>query len=82
VLRVFEYLCDNCKTITEDFRKDEAREIPLCCPECGAEARFIISAPRISLEGLTGDFPGAYDRWEKVRKQKQKQEEKKSYIED
>lgn len=40
------------------------------CPTCGKEADKIISTPRISLEGVTGDFPGAAISFERKHRQK------------
>jgi hypothetical protein len=34
----------------------------------------LIAAPRISLEGLSGDFPTAADQWEKRRESHMKKE--------
>ena len=33
------------------------------CPTCGEQAKRLVSIPRISLEGYTGDFPTAADAW-------------------
>lgn len=79
---IYEYLCSKCNTLTEDLRKMDEREIPAVCPDCGEPARFIISAPRVDLEGITGDFPGAADKWVKKREQKQRQETRKSYYDE
>lgn len=46
------------------------------CPECGDTATKLISAPQVKLEGITGSFPGAASRWEQVRAEKLKQEQK------
>jgi hypothetical protein len=35
------------------------------CGECGQEAKRIISPIRVSLEGTSGDFPSAADKWAK-----------------
>ncbi len=43
----------------------------LACETCGLTAERAPSAPRINLEGCTGDFPGAHMRWEQKRAQKQ-----------
>jgi hypothetical protein len=29
-----------------------------------------ISTPTVSLEGITGAFPGAHDKWARIREQK------------
>jgi hypothetical protein len=35
------------------------------CGECGQEAKRIISPIRCKLEGVSGDFPSASDKWAK-----------------
>lgn len=71
--RIFEFLCDN-NHLTEQFIDEDARTT--LCRECGALAMRQISTPRISLEGITGAFPGAADKWVKKRAEKLKQEQK------
>jgi hypothetical protein len=33
--------------------------------ECGKEAKFIISAPAVQLDGSDPSFPGAHEKWVK-----------------
>ena len=41
------------------------------CPHCGASAKRLISTPRLDPRmGLDPDFPGAYDKWAKTRRQR------------
>ena len=70
--RLFEFACDEYH-ITERLVDDSVRAITC---QCGKNADRIVSAPNIKLEGITGAFPGAYDRWERVRAEKLKQERK------
>jgi hypothetical protein len=70
--RIFEFACPE-GHITERLVDSEQRTV-LC--RCFAEAERIVSAPRVNLEGITGAFPGAYDKWERVRKEKLAQERK------
>jgi putative FmdB family regulatory protein len=60
-MRVYDYRCKDCGHTHEAFLKgpEETQECPRCC---GVSARQL-STPRFHLEGLTGDFPGAADRW-------------------
>ena len=58
--RIFEFRCAK-GHLTEKFVDDETRSIE--CPHCRNEASRIISSPRISLEGITGAFPSAFDAW-------------------
>ena len=71
--RMFEFICGN-SHISDQLVDDAIRTAP--CRECGAEAIRQISTPRIALEGITGAFPGAADKWVKKRAEKLKQEQK------
>lgn len=73
---IYEYVCSDGHT-SEHLTKVADRELPVVC-HCGNWANYKISAPTVKLEGITGAFPGAYDRWEKVHKQKLEQERKKN----
>ena len=58
--RIFEFRCAENHT-TESYVDDTVNAIE--CPVCQLMALRIISAPRIALEGITGDFPTATDAW-------------------
>ena len=58
--RIFEFRCVK-DHISEKFVDDEVKTIT--CPHCSNDASRIISSPRISLEGITGAFPSAFDKW-------------------
>lgn len=68
--RMFEFVCSN-GHLTEKFIDDDARVIS--CPLCGEQSVRLISTPRINLEGFTGAFPGAADKWLRIRAEKHKQ---------
>ena len=68
-----DFICDE-DHVTEALREDSVRTIS--CPICGKDAVKAVSAPTIKLEGFTGAFPDAYDRWTRVRAEKLKQEQK------
>lgn len=36
------------------------------CPVCDKQAKRLVSIPTIKLEGYSGSFPTAADRWAKV----------------
>lgn len=72
--RIFEFACSD--THVTDRFVDESVYTVTC--ECGKDAKRIVSAPRINLEGITGAFPGAYDKWERVRAERLKVERKKN----
>jgi hypothetical protein len=58
--RMYEFRCAENHT-TESYVDDKVNAIE--CPVCQLMALRIISAPRIALEGITGDFPTAADAW-------------------
>lgn len=61
-----DFHCDRCGSDLERYVDSETRSI--AC-DCGSEARRVIGTPRIALEGITGSFPGAHDRWARVREE-------------
>lgn len=63
--------------IHEAFEDSEVRQRP--CKVCDTTAKRLISTPRISLDGCSGDFPGEAMRWEAKRAERLKQERSKSY---
>ena len=72
-----DFLCDE-GHVTEAFRDDSEQSI--VCPVCSNAAVRTLSAPNIKLEGFSGDFPGAYNRWTKIRAEKLKQEQKRNVL--
>lgn len=64
--------------VTEALREDSVTAI--VCAHCGKEAIKALAAPRSKLEGFSGAFPDAYDRWTKVRAEKLKQEQKQNVL--
>lgn len=73
--RMFDFLCDFGHE-SERLVDDSVRTID--CPICGKEAHRLVSSPQVKLEGFTGAFPDAYDRWAKVRAEKLHQEQKRN----
>ena len=74
--RMFDFQC-SCGNIEEKFISDAVFTVE--CSECGKESRRMIATPRINLEGITGDFPGAYAAWERKRKEALTVAQKRSY---
>lgn len=70
-MRVFDFVCPN-NHVHEHFVPNGQTEVP--CPDCGQEARRMVSAPAFKLEGWSGSFPGAAMKWERdhVNRAKQK----------
>lgn len=73
--RMFDFLCTEGHEF-ESFIDDSIRTMQ--CPACGKDANRLVSSPQVKLEGITGAFPDAYSRWEKVRAEKLKQEQKRN----
>jgi hypothetical protein len=71
--RIFEFRCAK-EHISEKYVDESVTVIQ--CPHCTNDATRLISAPRISLEGITGDFPSASRAWEKRRQSHMKYERK------
>jgi len=71
--KLFEFHCFTCDNHFEELT-EYRQTFP--CPKCNSNADKIISAPRVSLEGWSGSFPGAADAWDKKRKQKLAEERK------
>lgn len=74
--RIFEFLCQD-NHLSEAYIDESERTIQ--CKECGKEAVRIVSKVNMKLEGITGDYPTAYDAWERKHTEKLKEERKKSY---
>jgi hypothetical protein len=72
--RMYEFRCSNGHT--EEKFIDESVRDSTC--SCGEVSKRIVSMPAVKLEGVTGAFPGAYSKWERVRAEKLAQERKKN----
>jgi hypothetical protein len=73
--RLYEFLCTDGHT-TEQYVDSEVRTGS--CRECAKEATRVVSTGTIKLEPFSGAFPGAYDRWDRLRASKLAQERKKA----
>lgn len=71
-IKVFDFLCHNGHR-SEHFVNDDIFEVEC---HCGAMGHRQISAPRAKLEGITGAFPGAADKWVRNRESHMKKERK------
>lgn len=74
--RIFEFLCED-NHLSEAYIDESERIIQ--CKYCSRLAHRIVSKTNMKLEGITGDYPTAYDAWERKRSEKLKEERKKSY---
>jgi hypothetical protein len=77
--RMFEFCCEDFH-VTEAYVDDSIRV--RACPICSQDAKRIISTPMFKLEGITGQFPTAYDAWERKRAEKLAVERKQNGTED
>ena len=73
--RIFDFLCAN-GHVTEALLDDALYETQ--CKQCSEVSIRQISAPQFKLDGCSGDYPSAADRWVKVRAEKLKQEKSKA----
>lgn len=64
--KIFDVRCTSCNTVFEEF--GYADDTYRC--ECGGDAKRIISPVKCSLEGASGDFPGAAMKWERDHNRK------------
>lgn len=72
MLQMREFQCGICGHIQEDLVDKDVRQT--VCQECSGVAASILSPVMASLEGVTGDFPGAHMKWDKARRAKLNQE--------
>ena len=73
-----DFCCETCGTVQERFNDGETLAVNCAC---GAIANRIIGMPRVALDGTDPSFPGAYDKWARVREDRARQNAKKSYAE-
>ncbi len=78
---MYEYKCSKCNHIDEHLVKLDDRMQYQECSICGNKSNFKISTPSINLDGISGDFPSASDKWVKLKQSKAKAERKRSYAE-
>lgn len=60
-----DFLCGTCGQVSEKLVDSDYHTIE--CPECHGDAVEQLSMPTVRLEGITGSFPGAADRWARIR---------------
>ena len=63
-----DFICGNCGVVTEKLVDSEYRTIE--CPECHGDAVILQAMPTVRLDGIGGDFPGASERWARIREEK------------
>ena len=73
MIRVFDFRCPHGHT-TERFVDDDCRVVTCMLYGCTEYAHRLVAAPRAHLEGITGAFPSAADKWEKNRESHMRKE--------
>jgi hypothetical protein len=71
--RLYDFKCPN-DHVTESFVDSDHTTAK--CKVCSKDAIRLISAPSISLDVISGDFPGATAKWANARAEKLKHEQK------
>ena len=61
-MRLYEYVC-KIHGAFEAFADQDNRHESKPCKHCGEESVYVVSTPRVELEGVSGHFPTAYDKW-------------------
>ena len=60
---IFDFRCDNDHTHESWVERSVHTD---ACPECELTAKRIISGTSFRLEGVSGDYPTAADKWTKL----------------
>jgi predicted nucleic acid-binding Zn ribbon protein len=71
--RIYEFVCENGHRM-EKLTGYETAQVP--CEDCGGVALKTISAPAIKLEGWSGSFPGAANKFDRIHREKLAAEQK------
>ena len=72
---MYEWRCRSCNLKFDELAKSDVLVTP--CPDCGAESKRLISMGRLDPKmGLDPSMPSAYDKWERVNKQKVEKDKK------
>jgi len=60
-----DFQCDKCDHVVEKLVEVGIKST--VCPKCGHTAHEQMGMPTVRLEGITGSFPGAADKWARIR---------------
>lgn len=69
---LYDYHCKSCGENFESFSSMQSRDEPKSCPSCMEPSDRVQSKVRFKLEGITGHFPTAYDRWANIHEKEAK----------
>jgi hypothetical protein len=73
MIRVFDFLCSAGHVEERFILRDERTVV---CSDCGAVAYRMIAGARSQLEGISGAFPSAADKWVRDRESHMRRESK------
>lgn len=65
---LYEYVCNECGCRHEQFADNNT--VVWDCPCCDGVSRKVISAPHLSLDPISGDFPTTTQNWLRSRETK------------
>ena len=71
--RFYEFLCKQ-SHITETLVDSSVRTTK--CSTCAEDAIRIVSSPAVKLEGWSGSFPSAAEKFDRIHREKLKAEQK------
>lgn len=71
--RIYEFLCKQ-GHITETLADSSIRTIQ--CSTCAENADRMVSSPAVKLEGWSGSFPSAAEKFDRIHREKLKAEQK------
>lgn len=68
-----DFLCERCGKTKEELVDSNVSQIEC---DCGQMMNRLVGMPNISLDGVSGDFPSAADRWARIREDRHKEQAK------
>jgi hypothetical protein len=69
-----DFRCEHCGAEQERYLEADVTHV-IC--ECGHTMTRLIGMPTVSLEGISGDFPGAANKWATIREQRHRENARK-----
>lgn len=63
-----DYRCNQCGYTVEKLVENDIMTID--CQDCQGVATKVRAVPHFSLDPFSGDFPGAYQKWDRDRQRK------------
>lgn len=62
---LLDFKCCKCGSVHEAYVDADTKCVK--CSDCGERSYKQMSMPTVKLEGITGAFPGAHEKWAKIR---------------